>query len=336
MMTIRCGIFAAHEQYSPNQLLEHAVLAEKYGMDSIWSSDHFHPWAHSNAQAGFAWIWIAAAAERTKKIHIGTGVTAPILRYNPAIVAQAFATLDHMYPGRIFLGLGTGEAMNETPIGYTWPRHKERAERLEEAIKIIQMLWQKDWCNFKGKYYRLKNANLYTKPTGKIPIYVASSGAKVAELAGKYADGFLTIQQPREKFREVLFPAIERGAKATGRDPSSIEKVIELLGAYDEDFDKAVESCRFWGGVMLPVFFDANIADPRIVEYHAQFVGREAFAKNWLVVTSPDEAIKGIEEYLKLGFRHVQILSSSPDQKKFIRVFGEKVFPYLKETYKDV
>lgn len=335
-MTIQCGIFAAHEQYTPSQLLEHTVLAEKYGMDSVWASDHFHPWAHTNAQAGFTWVWIAAAAERTNKIRIGTGVTAPILRYHPAIVAQAFATLDHLYPGRIFLGLGTGEALNETPLGFRWPTHKERTERLEEAIKIIKMLWEKNWCNFNGKYYCLKNANLYTKPTNKIPIYVAASGARVAELAGKYAGGFLTIQQPREKILEILFPAIEKGAKAAGRNPDTIEKVIELIGAYDEDFDKAVEACRFWGGAILPVFFNANIADPRVVEYHAQFVGKEAFAKNWLVVTSPEEAIKKIEEYIKMGFQHIQILSSSPDQKEFIKVFGEEVYPYLRETYKDL
>jgi len=164
-MKLRIGYDCCMELYHPNVFLELAPLAEKAGFDTIWASDHFHPWQDTNASSCFTWAWIAAAAERTKKAPIGTAVTCPMFRYHPAIVAQAFATLRAMYPERIFIGLGTGEALNEVPLGYTWPSVKERIERFEESIQIMRKLWTEEWVDFKGKYYRLKQAKLYVKPT---------------------------------------------------------------------------------------------------------------------------------------------------------------------------
>ncbi|MEM2111829.1 MAG: TIGR03557 family F420-dependent LLM class oxidoreductase, partial [Candidatus Bathyarchaeia archaeon] len=190
-MSLKMGYKIAFEQYQPDALLQHAILAEQYGFESLWASDHFHPWGHTGAGGGFAWTWIASAAERTKKMEIGTSVTAPILRYHPALVAQAFATLSFMYSNRIFLGLGTGEALNESPLGYTWPSPSQRVEMLEEAIIMIKKLWNEEFVSFKGKYYRLKKANLYTKPDKPPKIYVAAGGPRVAELAGRMADGII-------------------------------------------------------------------------------------------------------------------------------------------------
>jgi coenzyme F420-dependent glucose-6-phosphate dehydrogenase len=330
---LRIGYTVSHEQYPPTKLLEFAVAAEKAGFDSIWSSDHFHPWFHTDASAGFAWVWMASAAEKTKRVHIGSGVTCPLLRYHPAIVAQAFATLGYMYPGRIFLGLGTGEAMNEVPLGYEWPGFKERAQRFEEAIKIIKLLWSESWVTFKGRYYRLKKANLYTRPDRPVPLYVAASGPTVTKLAGKYADGFLTIPFPESHYREVLFPALEQSARQAGRDPSEIDKAVEVYVSYDEDHNTALASVRRWAGTSLPFVFKYPIADPREIEFHGNLVGDKQLAESWLIGTSPEQHIKWVEKYIRLGFRNIHITSSSPKETKTVEIYSKYVLPYLRTTY---
>jgi len=318
--------------YTPNQLLEHAVLAEKYGFKTLTVSDHFHPWTHSRAQCSFAWILITAAAERTRNTRLGTFVTAPILRYNPAIIAQAFATLGVLYKDRIFLALGSGEAINEVPVGYEWPSFKERVERLEEAVKVIKMLWTGSFVNFRGKYYRLRSANLYTKPQRPIPLYIAANGPTVAQIAGRYADGFVTTVSP-EYASKVLFPALEKGAIDVGRDPSLIDRMTEIVVSYDEDYEMAEEACRYYSGALLPFVYKYAIYDPREVEENAKFIGREILAKKMIIATTPEEHIERIERYLKAGFTSIQFLSASPNEENFIKLYGEKVLAYLRETY---
>lgn len=330
---LRIGYTVAHEQFQPTRLLEFAVATENAGFDSIWSSDHFHPWFHTNAAGGFAWVWTAAAAERTKRVQYGTGVTCPLFRYNPAIVAQAFATLGYMYPGRIFLGIGTGEAMNEVPLGYPWPEFKERISRLEEAIKIMRLLWTQDWVTFKGQYYNLKKANLYTRPDRPVPLYVAASGAKVAKIASKYGDGFLTLPFPESHYRDVLFPALEAGAKSVGRDPSHIDRAIEVYVSYGDDYDEALASVRCWAGTLLPFIFKYPIADPREIEEYGRLVGERPLTEVWLIGTKPEDHIKWVEKYIKIGFRNIHITSSSPNDLRTIEMYGKEVLPYLKSTY---
>ncbi len=330
---LKIGYAAEHEQYQPRPLLEYATEAEKAGFDAIWASDHFHPWAHTNAACGFAWTWMSSLAERTKRVEIGTAVTCPIIRYNPAIVAQAFATMRAMYPGRIFIGLGTGEAMNEVPVGYPWPSFRERAQRLEEAIKVMKLLWTQNFVNFKGKYYKLKKANLYTKPETPPPIYLAASGPTIAELAGREADGLLTVALPESRYKDVIFPAMEKGAKSVGRNPAAIEKAVEAYVAYDEDYDKALSTARFWAGALLPAMFKFEIIDPREIEEHGWFVGDKQLAQFWLIGTKPEEHIKHIEKYIKMGFGNIHIQSSSPDEIKTLQMYAKHVIPYLKSTY---
>ncbi len=338
---IKFGYAAQQEQHHPLALLSHARLAEKAGFDSIWSSDHFHPWADKDAHSAFAWIWLASAAERTSKVSLGTTVTSPILRYNPALVAQAFATLAVLYPNRIFLGLGTGEAMNEVPIGYNWPPFKERLARLEEAIRIIRALWTQSRVNFKGKYYSLRKANLYTKPEKPPPLYVAASGRRTSRVAGKLADGLLTLpagqisnMNKADFYRDVIFQGLEEGAREAGRDVSRVDRAIAITSSYDEDYDRALESLRFWGGTLLPAFFDLGISDPRVIEEHGLKVGKDAFEKAWLIATSPEDIVKSIEEYIHLGFSNIVLISSSPSQDKYIDVVGSKVLPYFRKTLK--
>jgi len=331
-MKVKFGYRAVTEQYPPDQLLDFAVRAEASGFDFICISDHFHPWFHSRGQATFAWVWIAAAAERTRKVHIGTGVTTPLFRYSPGIVAQAFATLGKMYPGRIYLGLGTGEAMNEIPLGHPWPDFGERIERFEEAVKVIKMLWKEDFVTFKGKYYSLKHANLYTRPSKPIPLYIAAAGPRAAAVAGKYADAFYTPPADFDHYRSVLFPALEKGAKEAGRSVDQIDKMVEITLSYDEDYDVALESTRIWAATLIPNMVSKPIYDPREIEDLGRKVELEKMKKYLLVCTDLDEIVATIEDYVDVGFNLIQIHSSSPDETEFIREFTNAL-QSLKEQY---
>jgi len=325
------GYQISTEQFQPDVALEHIILAEQAGFDSIWSSDHFLPWFHTDAACSFAWTLIASGAQATKKIKFGTGITAPIFRYHPGIVAQAFATLEYMYPNRIFLSLATGEALNEVPLGFRWPSYVERVERLVEAIEVIRKLWTGDLISYRGKYYRLNKAKLYTPPRHKIPIYVAASGPTVAKIAGRIGDGFLTPPASEETYREVIFPALEEGLRTSNRSSNQISKSVELWMTYDKDDpEKALNAARPWAGSIMPVFYKLGVYDPREIEAHGNFVGNEQLAKAWTVGTSAEPFIKVIESYVRLGFDQIHITSSSPSQEKFIDLFKREIIPYFK------
>jgi len=333
-LKVTIGYASQPDLYHPKILLEHATLAEKAGFETLWVSDHFHPWSHTGAQESNTWVFIGAAAARTNKIRFGTAVTCPLFRYNPAITAQAFATLRAMFPERIFIGVGSGEAMNEIPVGYEWPSLKERIERLEEAVRIMKMLWgAKDFVTFKGKYYRLRKAKLYTKPETQVPLYVAGFGPKVAKIAGKYADGFLTTLVDPDKFENILLKAVAEGAKETGRDINKIERAVELGVSYDQDFDKAVKRVRFWRGNLFPFMFKLPIYDPREIEEMGQMVSDEALAKAFFIGTKPEDILKPIERAVKMGFNHIYLQSTSPNEEKFLKMAAKEIVPYLKSTY---
>ncbi len=329
-MSVKIGYWAPQERYEPYQLLENTVLAEKHGFETVVTSDHFHPWFHTKASSGFAWVWMAAVAERTRKMEIGTGVTAPTMRYHPAIVAQAFATLGSMYPGRIILGVGTGEAMNEMPLGFGWPKFKERLDRLKEAIEVIRALWSGDFISYEGTFYRLRNAKIYALQKKPIPIFVGAGGPKSAELAGRLADGLLTVVLSPEYYRQTIVPAFEKGARLAGKDPDEMEKMVELKLSFDEDYEKAEESCRCWMASEVPNVISLPISDPRELEKLGK---KEGDIRAWHIATNPEDHIKVIEDHIKLGFNRIQLNSSSPDEKKFITRYGKEVLPYLKEKY---
>jgi coenzyme F420-dependent glucose-6-phosphate dehydrogenase len=334
MNRVEIGYQASLEQFQPDVALAHAVLAEKSGFDSIWASDHFLPWYHTDASCGFAWTYLGAVGQATKKIKFGTGVTCPIFRYHPGLVAQAFATMNYMFGNRVFLALGTGEALNEAPLGHEWPSFRTRAERIEEAAVIIRKLFSGETINFKGRHYRLRKAKLYTPPRSKIPIFIAASGPTVAQVAGRLADGFLTLPAAEEYYRDVLFPALKKGARAAKRNFEDIEKAVEMWMSYDEDYDNAMASVRPWAGSLLPVFFKLGVYDPKEIEYHGTLVGDRQLADSWVIATSSEPMIKAVEKFVKLGFTNLHITSSSPDQKKFIQFFGKKALPYLKEEFR--
>jgi len=241
------GLFTAHEEYDPSTLLEHAEWIESAGFETVWTSDHIHPWWHTDAECGAAWPWLGAALERTDSVRIGTGVTPPIGRYHPGMIAQVFATLGAMYPGRVHLAIGTGEAMNEVPLGYEWPPYPERRKRLIDACEIISRLWDGGFLDYDGHYWTTNSLNLYTLPDERVPLYVAGNGPKSTRVAGRYADGFLTLVD-NERYAETLVPALEDGADEAGRDPDSITRTKQLLVSYDKSRERALDSVGFWRG----------------------------------------------------------------------------------------
>ena len=325
----RISIQAAHEQVNPKDLLSDVIAMDEKGIQRCWTSDHYMPWWDSGASGGAAWPWLGAALARTRNIVIGTGVTAPILRYHPAIVAQVFATLEYMFPGRVFLGIGRGEALNEVTSGHSWPSNTEKFERLKEAIYLIRKLWTGDWVNFKGNYYWVRDSKLYTKPSNHIPLYLAGIGKQSARLAGEQADGFVTNELDIGVIRDKLFPSLKEGAINTGKDYNSLEKVLFLPASYHEDKQKALESIRFWRGALIKAFFDVDVHDPRKIQENGQIIGDDTLEKMFLVISTAEEGIEKLKKYIELGFTEIVLTNSSPNRNEFVKLISEKISPHF-------
>jgi coenzyme F420-dependent glucose-6-phosphate dehydrogenase len=314
----RLSIQAAHEQNTPSELLDDVMYMDKNGIERCWTSDHYMPWWNTGASGGAAWPWMGAALAKTTNLVIGTGVTAPILRYHPSVVAQVFATLSYMFPNRVFLGIGRGESLNEVPAGYAWPTTGERFRRLRESIKLIKKLWTEDWVNFKGEFYTVKDSNLYTKPASRIPLYISGLGKQSAQLAGEEGDGFVTNEHDIEKIKNELFPAVKKGTSKSEKNFDEFEKILFIIGSYDEDRQKAIESIRFWRGSLIKAFFDVDVHDPRQIEENGKVIGDDSLEKNLFVITNEEEGIKKLQKYIEIGFTEIVFTNSSPDKKKFV------------------
>jgi coenzyme F420-dependent glucose-6-phosphate dehydrogenase len=331
---VRISIQAAHEQTNPLDLLNDVIKMDKKGVEKCWSSDHYMPWWHTGSSGGAAWPWIGAALAKTTKIILGTGVTPPILRYHPAIVAQVFATLGFMFPNRVFLGVGRGEALNEVPAGNSWPSNLERFQRLKEAIHLIKKLWTEEWVNFRGQYYWVKDSNLYTKPEKPIPLYIAGLKPQSAQLAGEEGDGFITNELDAESIKNKLLPAVKEGTRRSGKDYDSLEKILFIPASYDEDLQKALQSIRFWRGAMIKAFFEVDIHDPRIIEENAQVIGDDTLQEMLLVISNAEEGIKKLKKYTDLGFTEIVLTNSSPNREKLINLVAESMAPEFKNADK--
>ncbi|MCS7142848.1 MAG: TIGR03557 family F420-dependent LLM class oxidoreductase [Aigarchaeota archaeon] len=333
--SLQLGYWAAQEQYSPDTLLKFAIRAEIMGFDIIVTSDHFHPWSDTGGQSGHTWIWLASVAERTKKVEVGTAVTTPLFRYHPAIVAQAFSTLDHLYPGRIFLTVGTGHAMNEVPLGYSWPGYREKVGRLKEAIEVIKLLWEGDFVTYEGEYYRLNTAKLYTKPKSKIRLYVATSNERVAEIAGTHTDGILTNPRGLENLKEII-ESMEKAARRAGRDPSTLSKCMEFKVSYDLDYQRALRAASFWAPTAIPREKREKVADPRVLESMVTEKEIEKIKRTWLITTDSDDIFKALGDFLKLGFDRVYIHSASPNEERFLNLLGREILPWMREYWEEL
>ena len=339
------GYWASQEQYSMKDLLTFVTHAEKKGFTDCMTSDHFHPWSHTGGYGNFTWVWIAAAAERTRSMKFVTGVTASIYRYNPAVIAQAFASLNVLYDGRVGLGVGSGEAMNEVSVGFDWAPADVRLERTKESIQIIQYLWKgkesqidahklkqidnDGFVTYKGKYFNTRTAKLYTPPKSSIPLYMAAVGEEATKIAAAFTDGIITVAKPNKSGE--IFQIFEREAKTSGKDPEKLEKIGKPRISYNEDYDKAFRSCEFWRTSSLDGAFELEINDPRELEEKAKReVTDEKLEKSTHIVTNIEDCIKPIEEYFKAGFTKIFVQSTSPCEEEFIEEFGNKVLPHFK------
>jgi coenzyme F420-dependent glucose-6-phosphate dehydrogenase len=335
MAALRIGYKASAEQFGPRELLEFAVRAEKSGFDSVMVSDHFQPWRHSDGHSPFSFSWLAALGERTSRVAIGTSVVTPTFRYHPSIVAHAMATLGCLFPGRMILGVGTGESLNEVAsLGIEWPESKERFARLKESIILMRKLWSEDFVTFEGEYFRTKKATLYDRPPGGVPVYIAATGEAAARLAGRMADGFIcTSGKGAELYRDTLLPAVEDGAKKAGRDPSSIERLIEVKVSFDPDAKRALEDTRYWAALALPAEQKVGVEDPREMERLAAQLPLDKVASRWIVSSDPDEHVTRIGEYVELGFTHLVFHAPAPDQDRFLDLYAEHIVPRLRKRY---
>jgi coenzyme F420-dependent glucose-6-phosphate dehydrogenase len=327
------GYKASAEQFGPRELLELAVQAERIGLDTIAVSDHFQPWRHHGGHAPNALVWLGAAAERTGRALLGTSVLTPTLRYQPAVIAPAFATLGCLHPGRVFLGVGTGEAMNERPAtGLQWPRGKERRLRLAEAVALIQALWGGERVSFEGSYYRTEQATIYDRPEQPIPIYIAASGPLAAALAGRAGDGLICTSGKDPDLYRQLTARLEEGAEQAGRDPQQLGRMIEIKLSYDRDRDYAREACAFWAALALTPEDKAGIEDPIEMERAADRAADRAHTR-FIVTDDPEEALEKIAPYVELGFEHLVFHAPGHDQARFLKAFGEDVLPRLHERF---
>src|SRR3954451_3214491 len=260
---MRFGYKASAEQFAPRELVEFAVLAEELGYDSVVVSDHFQPWRHDGGHAPFSFSWLAAVGERTSRIRLGTSVVAPAYRYHPGIVAQAMATLGCLYPDRVLLGVGTGEAMNEVPLGLEWPEQKVRFQMLKEACLLMGQLWTEDRVSFEGEHFQTDNATVYDKPEGGVPLYIAASGPAAARLAGRIADGFITTSgKATELYTEKLLPAVREGIEKEGRSPGDVELLLETKVSFDTELQRALDDTHYWGALALSPEEKVGVEDP--------------------------------------------------------------------------
>lgn len=333
---LKLGYKASAEQFAGRPLLEFGVLAEQCGFDSVMVSDHLQPWRHTGGHAPFAFAWLGALGASTTRVLIGTSVVTPTFRYHPGVVAQATATLASMFPGRVMLGVGTGESMNEVPLGVEWPEIKERFARLKESVELMRKLWSEEFVTFEGTYYKTRNATIYERPPGGVPLYIAASGEAAARLAGRMADGFIcTSGKGRELYVDTLLPAVEEGARKAGRDHGAIERMIEMKVAFDTDRQRALDDTREWAALALPSDAKVGVEDPREMERLAAALPTEKAASRWIVSTDPEEHVEKVGEYVRMGFTHLVFHMPGRDQPRAMRLYAKEVLPRLRKRFGD-
>jgi len=332
-MPVRIGYKASAEQFGPRELVELSVLAEQQGLDTVVVSDHYQPWRHDGGHAPFSLAWLSAVGERTSRVLLGTSVLTPTFRYHPAVIAQAFATMGCLFPGRVMLGVGTGEAMNEVAVtGIEWPEFKERYGRLRESVRLMRRLWSDERVSFEGDWYRTVDATVYDRPEQPVPIYIAAGGPQVAKYAGRAGDGFIcTSGKGMELYADKLLPAVAEGREAAGKDPAGIDRMIEIKLSYDPDPDRALENTRFWAPLALTGEQKAGLEDPIAMQRAGDALPIEQVASRWIVASDPEDAVARVKPYVDLGFTHLVFHAPGEDQRRFLAAFCEQVVPSLRE-----
>ncbi|TMK58916.1 MAG: TIGR03557 family F420-dependent LLM class oxidoreductase [Actinobacteria bacterium] len=318
----------AHEQFPPEQLLPQAVAAEEAGFDGIGCSDHLQPWWEPG-EAGHAWVWLGAAAQATERVSFGTAVTPPGPRYHPVLIAQAWATMELMYPGRPYLGVGSGEALNEVPLGADWPSPSEKVERMEEALEMIRALWDGQRLSGAGKHFATDRAYIHSRPENRRPpIYVSAFGPKAAKVAGRHGDGLWTLADP-ESVPELI-DAYKGAAEDAGREPGEI--VLQAAFSWAPDDDAALEGCRVWKGSQPKEFYRDEWHDPQAMyEEGEKQVSDEELKEDLIIAADPEVHAERIREVEEMGATVVALMNNSgADPLGAIDVYKGEVLPRLR------
>jgi coenzyme F420-dependent glucose-6-phosphate dehydrogenase len=332
-MPLRIGYKASAEQFDPTTLLDFTIEAERCGFELAGVSDHFQPWRHTGGHSPAALPWLAAAGQRTSQLVLGTSVLTPTLRYHPSVIAQAFATMACLTPGRVFLGVGTGEALNETPAtADEFPGRKERRQRLAEAIELIRLLWTEERVDFEGDFYRTSKATIYDRPDEPVPIYVAASGPLAARLAGRVGDGFICTSGKDPALYDELLGKVAEGAEGAGRDVAGIRHMIEIKVSYDRDRERAFTNTYPWAALALKPEQKEGIEDPIEMERVAD-ANVEQAPSRFICSDDPDEVVEKIGVYVELGFEELLLHAPGVDQSRFLEQFTADVIPRLRDRF---
>ena len=322
----RFGYFCGHEQWQPETLVDHAARAEEAGFDIAVVSEHFHPWVDDDSAAGFAFATIGAMAVKTSRIELATGVTTPLFRYHPGVVAQAAATLDRLSDGRFTLGVGTGENINEGPLGYDFPAYAERNARMTEALEIMRSLLDGEKLDYEGEYYKTERAKLYSPPLGRVPILLAAGGPKSAALAGEKADGVITsVKDPKETRERVIEPL--KGAATKAGKPVPIV-LATRWAIFAEDEEQAWQALHPWRGLRAPGRLEA--IDPTELRTMADELPRDEVLGRYSIVSTVDEIVEVYKPLVdELEADIVTLQMASLDQPALIDLLGSQVLPRL-------
>ncbi len=323
--------FCGHEQWHPEQLVEHARLAEQAGFDMLVVSEHFHPWVDDTSASGFAWSTIGAMAAATNDVAFATGVTTPLWRYHPAVVAQAAATLDRLSGGRFNLGVGTGENINEGPLGFVFPKYAERAARMKEALQIMRRLLDGEKLTFEGDFYTTDRAKLYSPPLGPVPIWLAAGGPKSAALAARLADGIITsVKDPESTLERVIEPARLAADEAGRPAPRLLATRWSVLAASEQE---AWDALHPWRGLRAPGRLEA--VDPTDLRERADLLPREDVLGRYSIVADSDQIVETYRPLIEdCEADIVTIQMTSLDQESLIKMLGSEVLPRLRAIAK--
>lgn len=327
MARAQIGIAAALEQFHPREILRLGELAEEYGFSGTMAADHFQPWVPQQGEASFVWNVLSSLGERTRG-DLGPGVACPSFRVHPALIAQAAATLEAMYPGRSWLGLGSGEALNEHMFGAYWPEAPERIAMMFEAIDLIKALFTGKDVKHSGRYYKLHKTRLWTLSDPPPPIYVATAGPITAKKTGIHCDGIITVGAPPEKIEGVLGRFAD-GARSVGKDPETMPKLLQLhLSWAPTDAEALSNAIEQWpnGGMKFP---KQDIRSPFDFEQMAKLVRPEDFAGRMVVSSDPDVHRAEIQKFLDLGIDRIYLHNVGRNQEEWTKTFGAEVLPKL-------
>ncbi len=333
MLTL--GWKASPEQFGPEDMLAFAVEADRAGFDSIDVSDHFHPWSEAG-ESCFTWTWLGAAAARASRAELGTGVTCPILRYHPAIIAQAAATVERLSPGGFFLGVGTGEALNEFASVSEWPDYYTRRDMVREAMDLMRALWTGEEVTFDGLYYQTQKARLFTPPRGLIPIYVSSIVPESAYFAGGFGDGLITVGSDPDHLGKIL-RNFEHGARDAGKDPGLMPKQLSYNVSFTDDVEATLAPYRkYWLGTHIHAMYLQKIYTPAMSAMNGSAVGDDTLKKSILISPDAEEHAQFAQQFIDMGFNRIHFHSAAPDQVPFIRAYGDQVLPIIRDNNPDL